>query len=216
MVAGYRTGKARQRTSIMDRKYFDKWREDYDSMTNQEQKKRHIDIANTYGNQQSYNLKAYQKADLKGQIVEIGGWKGELADHMLKENLNILSWTNIEFCTHMEHVCKDFRYKVIEPKEFRWWLHNPEYLKGDCLIASHFIEHISNTDILSLFVDTISKSSLKRLLLDAPIVEKGECNWSNYLGTHILKYSWSDIISILESLGFKYVNNFGSVKEFVK
>lgn len=174
---------------------FNRWRERYDSLSDEEQLEFYNTIEKYYPEQKSFTLSNYDYlfSLFQGKnVIEIGGWKGELAKYCL-EKYDIKSWTNFELCTGAieKTVCKDERYKVF-PVSFRFW-RNMEFGEG-IVLASHVIEHLSDKD----FLEFAKKVKDNILCFEAPISIK-ENNWSNYYGTHILKMGWDSIDELFKN-----------------
>lgn len=184
---------------------WDNWRERYNALTDQEQRDYYNAIEKRHPNQRHFNLEAISRflAEREGvDVLEIGGWDGELADTILAANPRIKFWENRDICGALKarQVCRDKRYQFRVMDQFRWW-ESEAPPAADTLIASHFIEHISDEDALNLF-RWIGAGAIKHVLLDAPIdrVRLGE--WGGYQGTHILTMSWAGITSALADYGF--------------
>jgi len=173
---------------------FDQWRENYDSMSSDEQIKFYNEIEKYYPEQKSFTLKYYDYLFANYQdvdVVEIGGWKGELADYCLKK-YPIKSWINYDITTEAlnKSVCKDTRYKV-KAVSFNWM--DSETIESDVCLASHVIEHLSDNDLRKL----IQCIKSKVILFEAPI-KKGLNDWTGYPGTHILKMGWDQIDTMFQ------------------
>jgi hypothetical protein len=189
---------------MKDPNCWNEWRLRYQDLTGQE----HIDfynqLAEHYPEQKSFTLSNYDYlfSILKGsaEVIEIGGWKGELADYCLKK-YDIKSWKNIEICEPAikETVCQDSRYSVENPKEFWWWHRGHDFQSdGDndtkVLIASHFIEHLSNFDLQELISTSLLFSHLpeKYIAIESPLSWQGQ-SWNDYVGTHALTLGWGGV-----------------------
>lgn len=175
---------------------FNEWRENYDKLTIEEQKDYHNYLEINYPNQAHYDLnfaiKVFDIVNPK-KVTEAGGWKGNLADILLKK-YNIESWVNIELCENAikNSVCKDERFKNINPNTFDWWKNS--FYDG-FFIATHFIEHLSNDHFIQL---ADSLCACEYIYFEAPITNEGE-KWIDFEGTHKLELGWNDIKYILKN-----------------
>lgn len=195
-----------KRLNVEDSNVFNKWRALYSDLSDQEQMEFYDDLEKTYPDQKSFTKEFYDAVFFKHagefkRVVEVGGWKGELASYCF-DSYKIESWVNIELCRSAiaKTVPVNGNYVIANFNKFKWW--NYSDFSGDVFIASHFIEHISNNDFRSL-IEWIAPR-FDYVLFEAPL-NAGENNWENYLGTHILKFGWNDINKIMAQAGFNYL-----------
>jgi hypothetical protein len=189
---------------LKDKRVWDAWRTEYKRMSTEAQKKFHDEIEAQYPDQKHFNLKmALDAFDTVRPVVvvEIGGWKGDLAKEVISYQWSIKEWWNIEICQAAikKSVCTDIRYSVIEPPEFNWFKLPPfDPKKVDLLVATHFIEHISDED----FCDLIrSIRGVKYVYFEAPLSKHGS-DWKGYTGTHKLRMGWSEVEKFMFMMGF--------------
>ena len=184
---------------------FNEWREKYSILTDEEQKQYMNDIEEKYPVQIQFNNSAFYDffkfVYSDTSVIEMGGWKGELANHILPNFPNIKEWVNYELCENAinKSVCNDNRYKTIN-SIFRWW-ENAD-INSDIFVASHSIEHINKCDFFNL----IKKVNSQYIFFDIPLLFKGQ-SWDNYGGTHINTIMWDELIKLLKN------NNYNIVKE---
>ncbi len=124
---------------------FDKWRERYDTMTIDEQITYHNELEARYPEQNHYNYDNVKEALLlcnNAVVLEFGTWKGDLAKQALQD-FNLSGWYGIEICEAAirSTKCKEVNY--IKPTKFDWFT-DKRTIKADIIIATHFIEHLSN------------------------------------------------------------------------
>jgi len=178
---------------------FDAWRERYDTMTYKEMKDFYNLVEVDHPLQQAYNADAFGRfldyvIEAVGPItvLEIGGWKGELACGMLGRQ-SIIKWYNYEICEAavQKSICALPRYKPIIPDDFVW---NIELPSANVLIASHFIEHIRWWELV-LLIRRLPRS-ISFIGLQSPLGASGK-DWAGYLGTHIIEARWQDICDFL-------------------
>ena len=184
---------------VNDPLVFDKWRELYHELTSEEQSAFYNALEVRFPHQQSFTLSNFQRFfnGESGHVLEVGGWKGELANHFVG---NGLMWTNIELCQNAidKTVPKHLNYMVVKPIEYNWFnmfKHGGIYSH---FVSAHMIEHITDSqlqDMLNMI------KGIKRVILEAPI-SNNENNWKGYFGTHILKMGWDQIDEIMK--GYRY------------
>ena len=75
-------------------------------------------------------------------ILEIGGWRGDLAEKALSGFKHITLWHNYDLIKYNRYQkCSDIRYKLITLKTICGICHSK--LSTTALIATHMIEHIN-------------------------------------------------------------------------
>ena len=189
--------------NVEDADVFDQWRANYDKMTSDEHLEFVEKCAAKFPSQVHFTQWIYERlfSSWKNlRVLEIGGWKGELACYCLS-NFEIKDWTNIEICkTAVKNTVEmpNDKYTTICPDNF-FWFRNLKHLKADLLISSNTIEHFSNNDFLYL-VEAIS--DIRMVLFEAPLKNNGE-TWQGYYGTHILDMDWADVILVMDRHGYK-------------
>lgn len=189
---------------IMNTADFDKWRQDYDYLTYRDQLAFYDRVAEDHPLQRGFDVKAFKAffeaiTLLEVQILEFGGWKGELAAEMLAEISRITQWLNLEISRKavIETKVWDERYRAIILHRFAWEV---ERLPGgNVFVSSHAIEHIKAAELERLFGKL--PPEVTYVGLQAPLVE-GPTDWAGYYGSHILEVGWMKIGAILQALGF--------------
>jgi hypothetical protein len=182
---------------------FDEWRSKYDGMSLAEQVEYHNQLEHLYPEQAHYNYgnvrEALQLAVPSPKVLEFGCWKGDLAQRAIPE-FNVKSWKGVEICdaaiknTH----CTRDEFSYIVPDKFDWF-DEQRTEEADIIIATHFIEHLSNNHFDKL---AIYCKGVKVIYFEAPLTQDGQ-NWEGYVGTHKLFYGWKDVTNVMSSVGFK-------------
>jgi len=183
---------------------FDAWRAGYDSMTYAENVEFYRKVADEYPEQRYYNAPAvlrfltwateYEAVD----VLELGGWKGELADEMLPLFGGIRSWLNVEIAPQViDARCSEPRYSVIVPDDYLWNL-DADLTKYRVLVASHVIEHLKVADIHRLLERL---SDIRYFYIDAPLPDTPSA-WGNGESSHIIEIGWDGLVALVESHGF--------------
>lgn len=192
-----------KRLNVEDSNVFDTWRELYSELTDAEQSQFYDDIEAKWPWQQHFHPEWFSKAFEDGRLVsvlEVGGWKGELASQMLAKFSNITSWHNIELCkkaTDKTVPMSRLVYTFENPTAFTWFK-EPRTKDADIFISAHTIEHFIDSDLWDLLTWA---SGIRLICLEAPI-SFHQNDWKGYGGTHILKAGWAEIISFMDNLGY--------------
>jgi SAM-dependent methyltransferase len=184
---------------------FDNWRNKYETMSIQEQVEYHNDLEVRYPEQAHYNYEQVKsaleliKSINQASVLEFGCWKGDLANKSILEYPNIKSWKGIEICENaiQKTNCKLKEFEYIIPKDFNWF-ENTIRPKCDLIIATHFIEHISDNHFNNLVKYC---EGVKYIYFEAPLDDISN-NWDGYVGTHKLTYGWNTIIEKMKSIGY--------------
>lgn len=187
---------------------FDNWRQKYESMTLQEQIEYHNDLERRFPEQAHYtfgNVKyALNMAGDNLRVLEFGCWKGDMAERSLLEH-SIQDWKGIEICTSAieKTRCVNPKFSYIIPSEFNWFETTPRP-ECDIILATHFIEHLSNPHFESL---ANYCKGVDWIYFEAPLDEFDK-NWDGYLGTHKLTYGWHSVEGIMAQKGYRIFNKF--------
>ncbi len=187
-----------------DPNVWDQWREAYDTMTDEEHKAFAAEAEMRYPTQQHFTYTNFahlfsRLAKPNCDVLEVGGWKGELAKHCL-EAFKIKYWLNIEFCEE----ALNKQVEISHPEHYTWrpskfnWFEEDRTNNGDVLISAHTIEHFSDAH-MAKFIKWLSGIPL--VMFEAPI-NHGENDWRGYVGTHILKMGWDKINELMAAEGY--------------
>ena len=133
-------------------------------------------------------------------VLEIGGWRGDLAEEALSSFEHINKWHNYDLINHNNYQkCNDKRYSLITLNDYIWHLSlNNEY---NVLIATHMIEHINWQEFIELtgWIPII----IKTVLFEAPLPSSNEnINWKDDHSSHILEKGWEQVINEMKNHGF--------------
>jgi len=175
---------------------FDQWRSGYNTRTFAEEMAYHNELEAKYPLQAHYNEQAARlvfEMCRPGRVVEAGAWKANLAALMLAAHPQMESWTAYEICTAAieKTVCTDSRFRYVTPDRFDWF-YSATILAGiDMVVATHFIEHISNEHFEGM-AGAINAAQVPYTYFEAPITDDGN-TWEGYPGTHILEMGWGHI-----------------------
>jgi len=192
---------------------FDRWRQDYAQLTYKDQLAFYNQVAIDHPLQHGFDEAAFEdfiKPLGEADVIELGGWKGELAAFVLPKLPKVRKWLNYEISEQAikETYCKDERYHPLIPSDFLW---NIEIPKADVFISSHTIEHITAKELDKLF----SKLPVKHIGLQAPLGDNGT-DWAGYYGSHILEIGWNSVIEMLSGYGFSLTVSSGEFRGFAR
>jgi len=191
-----------KRLDVGDPDVFNKWRSLYYELTHEENIQFGYDMEAKYPHQASFDVKPFQKMfDRVGadriSVVEIGGWKGELAKQIFSSHGGMIhSWFNIDMCKAATEKTVDMTgipYSVRFPDSFDWFKHRRDQ-PFDVCVSAHTLEHLTGKDVLTL-LDWMNLIPV--VMLEIPISEEGQ-SWDGYEGTHILEFGWKRIREEME------------------
>ncbi len=120
-----------------------------------------------------------------GFILEIGGWRGDLADAILKDYDFIHCWDNHDVSPDQStQKCHHEFYQQIPLGNYFWNLKTDS--KYNALIVSHMIEHIKWRELV-LLIRWIPEN-IKTVLFEATIAQSAEnFDWAGHFSTHIFE-----------------------------
>jgi hypothetical protein len=127
-------------------------------------------------------------------VVELGGWDGALARELLRRFPTVSSWDNYEIA-FLPQVCADPRY-TFHTITSRWVWQEP--IVGDAFIASHVLEHISDSQL----GDLIDAIDCDVAFVDVPLGNQRH-DWMRSPTTHVLTLSIDEFDAAWESRGWK-------------
>jgi len=179
---------------------FNEWRERYGKMSYAEMRAFYDRMEEIYPNQEYTDRGSIRKfldmvemeTEQPIRVVEVGGWKGELGDHMMSGDDRIVEWLNIEVIQKAlsEPVCKRDGYWAAVPPDYMW---NVGWRYGifNTAILGHVIEHIKAAELVRM-LDVLKV--VKFIYVEAPIrMKTKDVNWYDYLGTHVLEIGMEEV-----------------------
>jgi hypothetical protein len=177
---------------------WDAWRNAYHHLTYADQQAFHSTIYEQHPEQRHYDpvyvAKAIEQTNAR-TVVELGGWDGELAEHMLKR-YPIQQWTNVELCKEARQAgAKRHPLYTAWPKDKWYWT---ETWHCDLFVASHVIEHLT----IQHLNETLAATHAQALFLDAPLHNKS-IDWRGFTGSHILECGWIGVDRLCDRHGYQ-------------
>lgn len=196
---------------------FDTWRSNYETMTYQEQIEYHNNIESRYPEQAHYTLQnvfdCFSIVGNESKVLEFGCWKGDLAQICIPQ-FQVKEWLGVEICVAAieKTKCDNPKFSYWLPDDFNWFETTKRKDGYDFIIATHFIEHLSNDHFESLvkYCDGV-----KHIYFEAPLSQHDQ-DWNGYIGTHKLIYGWEKVESKMLSAGYQVKLNFQEGKLFEK
>jgi len=195
---------------------FDKWRLEYDTMTYEQQVAYHNDLESRYPEQNHFNYNNVFQAiaslpNLLTQVrvLEFGTWKGDLAKKCMEDFAKIKVWYGIEICDAAIANTKSDRVLYIKPSRFDWFAEKRE-IDCDIIIATHFIEHISNFHFEQLAEYC---KGVGLVHFESPLTDEGR-EWGGCEATHKLTMGWNKINEIMANNGFDLFINHPESKTY--
>ena len=183
---------------------FDKWREKYDQMTYEEQVAYHNDLEERFPEQNHFDYAKVSQAIsslpdsvANIRVLEFGTWKGDLAKKAMEDHDRIKVWYGIEICDAAISDTKSERVFYIKPNRFDWFADN-RTIDCDIIIATHFIEHLSDSHFEQLAAYC---KGVGLVHFESPLTNDGN-DWNGYEGTHKLRMGWNNVIEIMKRNGF--------------
>jgi hypothetical protein len=133
-------------------------------------------------------------------VLEIGGWRGDLAEKALSSFDHIKLWHNYDLLNLNNYQkCNDERYKLVSLEDFLW--HLPLNIEYNALIATHTIEHFKWRELIELI--SWIPAGIKTVLFEAPLpVSHENYNWKGDHSSHILEKGWEQVKSEMKNRGF--------------
>jgi hypothetical protein len=200
----------RDRYHKLKRKYevywFNRYRKNYDSFSFAQKQKMASRWLEQYPEQAHFDtapvkhwLENYVKRPCS--VLEIGGWRGDLANKMLTDYNYIQSWHNYDLIEDNSYQkCHDLRYKLITLKDDLW--HISLVYNYNALIATHMIEHINWREFIELA--GWIPLNIETVLFEAPLPASEESlNWNGDYSSHVFEKGWEQVNAEMRKHGFR-------------
>lgn len=186
-------------------KRLDKFRKEYDKISFQKLVKKSNIWLHQYPEQASYNLSLIQLwfenyVSKPAFVLEIGGWRGDLAKTILHDYIFINCWDNFDIISDAStQKCSDERYQLVPLSDYIWNIEVEK--KYNALIASHMIEHIKWHELTQLI--RWIPDNIHTVLFEAPIVQSAQnYSWKGHFSNHILEKGWEQVIEEMRNCNF--------------
>lgn len=190
---------------------FEEWRRNYDNRSYQQHQRFYSEIEEFFPVQDHShyglveNFLSAKCADLPVlRILELGGWRGELASRVLRSPIaeKIQKWVNYDICPALigKSVCHDPRYRTIISDD--WFWNSDVENDFNLFISTHTIEHMKTHQLDAIVKKIAGLSEVQRLHIESPLPQTSNVSWKRYYGTHILECGWIGVRSLIERYGF--------------
>jgi hypothetical protein len=140
---------------------------------------------------------------IPSQVLEIGGWRGDLARKSLSYFNFIDAWHNYDLIENNgTQKCSDARYRLITLRDYIW--NTRPITDYNALIATHMIEHLNWIEFKKLAAWI--PSGIETVLFEAPLPDDDEnINWKGDYSSHVLEKGWEQVNSEMKKQGFNVV-----------
>lgn len=185
-------------------KDWDVWRKYYDDLTIEDLVWLNTAVSQHFGIQNHFNFGLINQIfDMiftpHKAVLELGCYRGYLAERMLKTRNDILWWTGFDVNhysiaeTHVE----DTRYMPFKMVDWLWNTQLPP-INYHIFVASHTFEHMNAKQILST-ISFLFMKSVRYLIIEMPLSNKA---WKGYNGSHVYDGSKKDFLYMMELGGY--------------
>lgn len=184
---------------------FDAYRAAYDRMTYAQHAAFYELVALEYPEQAQHSREHLDEFfwGLHGRlsVLELGGWRGEAAGHILAHYPNVRRWLNVEICrTAAENpAVQDIRYAAWSPKGWPW--ETPLRKTYGVGVLSHVIEHMKARHLARL-IPWMADAGVEWLYVEAPLKHKPR-EWAGSQSTHVLELGWPEVLGLFAESGYQ-------------
>lgn len=147
---------------------------------------------------------------LSGRVVEVGGWRGEAANAILRDFPAITSWTNYEICEQAvaSSIPTDPRYRGVFPDRWPWELPTQ---RAEIAVLAHVIEHI-NAMQLKRLIGWLRACGVRHVYVESPLRDKRR-SWRHSTSAHLLEIGWTEVIRLFNRAGYAMCERFSEPPE---
>lgn len=196
---------------------WDDWRRSYDSQTYAQHVAFYDEVYKAHPVQRHVNheavsnfIRAYAPICKLVEVIELGGWDGELALNMLENYPRIDSWMNYEICRGAVAASKPHpRYAGLHPNDWVWNIAIP---RADLLVAAHVIEHMRLDNVKAL-IAKVRNAGVTACYVECPISAE-PTDWTGYNGSHILEVGWNGLDEVFAKHGYSPAMVSDSIKTY--
>ncbi len=204
--------------SQIETRDFDRHRDKYDILSFSDKKKLAKKWLRKYPEQAHFNYESVDNwikeiVPMPRRIIEIGGWRGDLASRVFDSGREIEYWHNYDLLENGKvQRCNDHRYKLITLDDYLW--NKPVSIDYNALIATHMIEHINWIELNAL-VNWLP-TGIKTVLFEAPLPDDAEdYSWKGDHSSHVLGKGWLQVKRVMERKGFTVERTDGNTYIFL-
>jgi hypothetical protein len=134
-------------------------------------------------------------------VLEVGGWRGEMAAHILAQRPDLRSWLNLEICRGAvgQPVLDDPRYRGMFPPAWAWDMALIE--RHEVAVLAHLIEHISAAQ-LGRLVPWLAENGVRQVYVESPLAD-GPRSWRRSTTAHLLEIGWEGVVALFGEHGYR-------------
>lgn len=188
---------------------FDTWRERYAAMSFDDQVRFHSRLWESFPSQRHFDLACVDEffaaiTDPDLHVLEIGGWTGDVASHVIDNDPRVCEWLNVELCKEalISPALRHPEYDAVVQGDFIWNQPQDFFDQYNVLVMSHSIEHMDNRDVAALAPNL---NCMKWMYIDTPLPASYRPSWAGYTGTHKLDMSWDELREFWEARGWEVI-----------
>lgn len=141
----------------------------------------------------------------QANVVELGGYQGELAYAMFQEHPE-LQWVNMEIIPHKPvEGLEKFQYKEVVLERQFWEDESVNgFLEGsNVFIISDTLEHFADSEVVKIF-KKVREAKISLLVLKTQCKEFGQL-WHFYNGSHLMQFGRYHLRELLKGFGYECV-----------
>lgn len=182
---------------------FDEWRKNYDSMTFDDHQRMAGKFLELYPEQAHYNVRGaemFLRTLVNERVLEIGGWKGDLANYVLSENKSIKAWTNFDILpVSAGDLQRPHDKRYMFHSLYKWlWEYDTRGWNETVFVATHVFEHLKWSQLQKL-IGWIPQT-IHTAVIEAPL-NPGPTDWNGCFASHILEVGWIEIDKAMAEQG---------------
>lgn len=135
-------------------------------------------------------------------VVELGCYRGSLAQHVLAANKNITSWLGYDICSAAldETVATDKRFTPVYMDEQWCTQHEGEF---DVFVSTHTLEHMTASEVRAV-LNKLSVWCRQAVYLELPLVEHGKV-WRGGASSHVLRWGRKHFRDLFNEDGWEVI-----------
>jgi acetyltransferase-like isoleucine patch superfamily enzyme len=147
----------------------------------------------------------------RSHVLEVGGWRGQVAEILLPEFARIEHWHNFELSRKaVQGGLTHPRFTAQVAADFVWKIQDlPEC---NVLFAAHVLEHLSSREIRDLLGRL---RAVTHVFVEAPLPVAGKkISWAGNRSTAVLDIGWRELEELFGEFGFQAVRRARKVRFF--
>ena len=135
-------------------------------------------------------------------VVELGCYRGSLAQKILEENENIEVWLGYDICSLAldERIVTDKRFHPVYMAK-QWYEQDHEPF--DIFVSTHTLEHLAVPEVRQV-IAKIKESCQVGVYLEMPIIEHGKI-WAGGASSHVLHWGRKHFRKLFNQDGWKVI-----------